>query len=90
MYYTIFESHLFLKLKRDTNIKGGAFAVGNKQIYFIRKEEASSTTVATKAVMISCVIDAQEHRDVATIEIPNAFIQTRVENIEDMATIIVR
>ena len=58
---------MFLKLKRDAKIKGQVFAVGNKQIYFIRKEEASSTTVAAKAVMISCVIDAQEHRDVATI-----------------------
>ena len=46
--------------------------------------------VATKAVLLSCVINAQEHRDVATIDIPNAFIQTRVDNIEDMATIIVR
>ena len=41
-------------------------------------------------MLLSCVIDAQEHRDVATIDIPNAFIQTRVEKIEDMATIIVR
>ena len=46
--------------------------------------------VATKAVLISCVINAQEHRDVATIDIPDAFIQTNVEKIEDMATIIVR
>ena len=41
-------------------------------------------------VLLSCVINAQEHQDVATIDIPNAFIQTRVEKIKDMATIIVR
>ena len=40
-------------------------------------------------MLISCVIDSQEHQDVATIEIPNAFIQTCVYKIEDMATIIV-
>ena len=46
--------------------------------------------VVTKAVLLSFLIDAQEHQDVSTIDIPNAFIQTRVKNIEDMATIIVR
>ena len=46
--------------------------------------------VATDGVLLSCVIEAQEHRYVATIDILNAFIQTRVEKIEDMATIIVR
>ena len=46
--------------------------------------------VGTKAVLISCVIDAQEHRDVATVDMSNAFIQTRVEKIEYMATIIVQ
>ena len=45
--------------------------------------------VATEAVLISCVIDAQEYRDVSTIDIPNAFIQTCVEKIEDMATVTV-
>ena len=43
-----------------------------------------------EVVLLSCVINAQEHRDIATIDIPNAFIQTRVEKIKDMATIIVR
>ena len=41
-------------------------------------------------MLLSYVIDAQEHRDVATIDIPNVFIQTRVEKTEYMATIIVR
>ena len=80
---------MFLKLKRDVKIKGWAFASGNKQRDFVSKEEASSSTVATGVVLRSCVIDAQEHRDVATIDIPNEFIQTRVEKIEEMANIIV-
>ena len=85
----VLESHMFLKLKRGGKIKGRSVAGGNKQRDFIIKEEAISPTVATEAVLVSCVIDAQEHRDVTTIDIPNAFIQTRVEKIEDMATIIV-
>ena len=85
----VLESHMFLKLKRDGKIKRQAVTGGNKQIYFIIKEEASSPTVATQEVLLPCVIDAQEHQDVATIDITNMFIQTRVEKIEDMATIIV-
>jgi hypothetical protein len=41
-------------------------------------------------MLLSCIIDAEEGRDVAVIDIPNAFIQTRVENPNDMATIRIR
>ena len=40
--------------------------------------------------MLTCVVDAEEDSDVATIDIPNAFIQTIVENEEYMMTIRVR
>ena len=80
---------MFLKLKRDGKIKGRA-VTGKKKKDFIIKEEASSPTVATELVLLSCVIDAQEHQDVATIDTPNAFIQACVDNIEDMAIIIVQ
>ena len=86
----VLESHMFLKLNIDGKIKGQAVTSGNKKRDFISKEEASSPTVATEAVLLSCVIDAQEHQDVATIDITNACIQTRVNKIEDMANIIVR
>lgn len=87
---TILESHLFLKLKRDGTIKGRTVAGGNKQRDYISKEDASSPTVATEAVLLSCIIDAEEGRDVAVIDIPNAFIQTRVEDEADMAIIKIR
>ena len=86
----VLESHLFLKLKRGRNIKGQAVADGNKQRDFISKEGPSSPTIATKAVLLSFVFDAQEHRDIATIDIPNVFIQTSVNKIEEMETIIVQ
>ena len=38
-------------------------------------------------VLLSCIIDAEEERDVAVIDIPNAFIPTRVEDEKDMAFI---
>jgi hypothetical protein len=63
---------------------------GNKQRDYISKEHASSPTVTTEAVLLLCIIDAEEGRDVAVIDIPNAFIQTRVEDEGDMAIIKIR
>jgi hypothetical protein len=41
-------------------------------------------------VLISRIIDAEEHRDVAVVDIPNTCVQTRVENKKDMAFIKIR
>jgi hypothetical protein len=38
-------------------------------------------------VLLTCIVDAKEERDVAVIDIPNAFIQTEVEDEKDMAFI---
>jgi hypothetical protein len=40
------------------------------------KEETSSPTVATEALILTCVIDAMEGRDAATCDIPGAFMQS--------------
>ena len=49
---TVMESHMFLKEKRDGAIKGRTMAGGKKQRDYISKEEASSPTVATEAVLL--------------------------------------
>jgi hypothetical protein len=72
---SVLESHMFLKEKRTGEIKGQTVAGGNKQRDFITKEEATSPTVATEAVLLTCIIDADEGRDVAVIDILNDFIQ---------------
>jgi hypothetical protein len=82
---TVLESHMFLKFKRDRKIKRRTVAGGNKQRDYISKEDSSSPTIATESVLLSCIIDVEEHRDVAVVDIPNAFVQTRVENKKDMA-----
>ena len=74
----------FLKDKIDGEIKVRATDVGNKQPYHISKEDASSPTVSTEAVLMSCIIDAEEERGVAVINILNTFIQTRVEDEKDI------
>ena len=78
------------KGKKNGDIKGRTVAGGNKQRDFISKENSSSPDVSTEAVLLSCVIDAEEEHDVAVINISNAFIQTRVENEKDMFYIRVR
>jgi hypothetical protein len=49
---------MFLKEKRDGKIKGRTVAGGNKQRDFISKEDASSPTVATEAVLLTSIINA--------------------------------
>ncbi|WP_447515084.1 hypothetical protein, partial [Clostridioides difficile] len=73
--------------KRCGTIKGRTVAGGNKQRNYINKEDASSPTVSTQALLLSCIVDAYEARDVMTIDIPNAFIQTKVDDPKDRALI---
>ncbi len=72
----ILESHVFVKRKPSGEIKARKVAGGNKQRDFISKESASSPTISTDAVLLTLIIDAKEHRDLAIIDIPNTFIQT--------------
>jgi hypothetical protein len=51
---------MFLKKKRCGRIKGRGCVDGQKQRIYKTKEETSAPTVATKALMLSCVIDAKE------------------------------
>ena len=76
----ILESHIFVEEKRDGKIKARKVVGGNKQRDYITKEDVSSPTVSAEAVMLTCVIDAVEGRDVAIIDVPNAFVQTVVED----------
>jgi hypothetical protein len=60
-------------------------AGGNKQRVKIEKLDASSPTAALESVLLTAIIDAHEGRDVAVINIPNAFVQTRLEDDADKA-----
>jgi hypothetical protein len=71
---------MFLKKKRCGRIKGRGCADGRKQRLYTAKEEASSPTVAIESVMLSCVIDAMERRDVATVDIPGAFMHADMDD----------
>jgi hypothetical protein len=71
---------MFLKKKRCGRVKGRGCADGRSQRAYISKEDASAPTVAIESVMLSCVIDAAEHRDVATVDIPGAFMQADMDD----------
>lgn len=70
---------MFLKKKRCGKIKARGCADGRKQRVYKNKIETSSPTVSTEALLMSCVIDAEEQRDVATCDVPGAFMQADID-----------
>ena len=66
---------MFLKQKRCGRIKGRGCADGRKQCVWTTKQDATSPTVSTEAVLLTSVIDAKERREVMTVDIPGAFMQ---------------
>ena len=75
---------VFLKQKRSGRIKGRGCADGQKQRDFITKDESSASTISTEALFLTCKIDALEKRDVATTDIPGAFMQADMDEIVNM------
>jgi len=73
------ESLIFLVEKRDGTIKSRHCANGSLQRMWMSREDTSSPTVSTESTLLTAVIEAEEGRDVATCDIPNAFIQTAKE-----------
>ena len=69
-------SLIFLKEKRSGKVKGRACVNGAFQRAYIRKEDASSPTVANEFVFITSVIAAQEKLFVRCYDVPGAFLHT--------------
>jgi hypothetical protein len=72
----ILQSHMFIVQKQTGETKARMVAGENTQHGHVTMEESSSPTVSTKAVLLTSIVDARKCRDVAVIDIPNAFIQT--------------
>jgi len=45
------------------------------------KEENSTPTVSVETLMLSCVIDDMERRDVAIVDIPGAVMQAKMNDV---------
>ena len=74
------ESLLFLTEKRDGRIKARACADGSIQREYIEREDAASPTAMTESILITATVDAKERRDMLTADIPNAFVQTNIDD----------
>jgi hypothetical protein len=66
--------------KRSGKLKGRTCAYGRSQRSKYTKEETTSPTVSTDALMISLMIDAKERRDVATADIEGAYLHVDMED----------
>jgi hypothetical protein len=86
----VLESHIFVERKQDGVFKAQQVAGGNMQRGYIMKEDASSPTVSSEAVMLTCIVNANENREVVIVDISNAFVQTVVKDEKGRAFIRIR
>ena len=70
------ESLIFLVEKQNGDAKARTCINGSTQREYMGRDEAASPTASTESIIITSVIDAKQHRDVMTADIPNAFVQT--------------
>eukprot|EP00978_Attheya_sp_CCMP212_P028345 scaffold97713_cov22-Attheya_sp.AAC.1 len=73
------ESLIFLVEKRDGTVKARTCANGSTQREYIEREDAASPTASTDSIIITSVIDAKQNRDVMISDVPNAFVQTEID-----------
>jgi hypothetical protein len=88
--HAVLESHIFGEEKRDGKLKARKVIGGNEQGNYIIKEDTSSPTVSTEAVVPICAIDALEERDIAVVDITNAFVQMLVEDEKNHVIVHIR
>ena len=67
---------MFITERRDGRIKSRKCAIGSKQHKFDGYDKAAggSPTVSTDGIIVTTAIDEHEERDVATLDIPTAFL----------------
>ena len=75
----ILRTLMFIKEKRDGRIKARACVDGRKQIMFIVDDDPSSPTVALEALLLTCIADALEGRDVAVADVEGAFLEVDID-----------
>ena len=77
------EALMFLTEKRDQSVKGRLVYNGKPTREWLSREDAASPTVALESIMLTATVDAKEHRDVMSADVPNAFIQAHMPDIND-------
>ena len=77
------DSMMLLAEKNDGSVKGRHVFKGSESRDWLTREETSSPTASQEGIMTTCVIDAHEERDMMSLDIPNAFIQTLMPEVKD-------
>ena len=62
--------------KRSGEFKGRLAYNGKPTRQWVSKEDKSSPTCYTESILLTCGVDAAEGRDIMSLDIPNAFVQT--------------
>ncbi len=86
----ILESCMFIVRKQSRETKARLVGSRNEQCDYLSKKDSSSPIAATESVLLTSIVGAAENRDIAIVDIPNAFIQTWVENEKDHVIIPIR
>ena len=73
---------MLVKEKRDGTVKGRGCCDGSGQRGFINEFDATSPTVSTEALAISCAVDVYEERKVMTVDIPGAYLHCHMDSEE--------
>jgi hypothetical protein len=75
---------IFLTQKRSKKIKGRGCADGWQQKLYSNNEDASLPTLSIESVMHTSIIKESEKYDIATVDIPGAFLQADMDEIVHM------
>ena len=68
-----------IKQIRDRKIKGITFADGSKhKIYLGNDESVASPNLSLESLFITLAIDAYKERDIATFNIPGAYLHAKI------------
>lgn len=63
-----------VKQKRCGRMKARTVADGRKQKLWVPKEHSSSSAASNEATALTLIVDAHENRDVATLDVPGAYL----------------
>ena len=69
---------MILRQKKDGTTKGRLAYNGKPTRTWISREEASSPTASQEGIFLTSTVDANERRDIVSVNIPNAYIQADV------------
>ena len=77
------DAMMLLAQKNDGTIKGRCVFKGSDTRDWLSREDTASPTASHEGICSTCVIDAHEERDIMSVDIPNAFIQTEMPEVKE-------